>query len=120
MKVRFTKNVEFTPVWNGNKELPDADQVKVSLKVMEFATLQQMLDDMRTLTTPEGKPDAIRLLAKSGETLATHAAIHNLASDEGDVTIADLVKYPTFLLLGMEIMMKLVEISMPTEKDEGN
>lgn len=120
MKVKFTKSVTFTPLWNNNTALPDDEKVTVTVNVMSFADLMKLLDSMREFKADDGAPDASKLLVAAGDLLGRYATVHNLSDDEGPVDMQKLTKYSAFIGLAMEIMLKLSEVSTPSADDVGN
>jgi hypothetical protein len=120
MKFKFTKQVTFIPTWNGNDKLPEAEQVSVTLGVMDFADLMAMLDAMRSNVAADGKPDAAKVLLTAGSLLEKYAKLFNLEDDDGVVDLPKIVRYSAFIGLAMEIMLKLSAISTPGDNDEGN
>jgi len=120
MKHKFTKQITFTPAWNGNDKLPADEQVKVKISVMTFADLMAMLDAMRENVGADGKPEAAKVLMSAGALLSKYAQVDNLMDDDGPVDVAKVVNYSEYISLAMEIMLKLSAISTPGDNDAGN
>lgn len=129
MKVSFSKTQPYTPLWNGNQELPEKEQVKCVLGVLDMSALMDLLDAF-TQAGLAGKietddVDATKIkpvLAQFGDLLPKHVTeFGGLFNDAGEaVTIEDLTTYPRFLNLSLELLMKLSEISSPSEDDAKN
>lgn len=129
MKTDFSKDHDYTPEWNGNKELPEDEQVKCVLSVLDMDALMALLDAF-TEVGIEGEVDTDSIdaakikpvLEQFGDLLPKHVTeLSNLFGKKGDaLTIEDVVKYPVFLNLALELLMKLTEVSSPTDEDVGN
>jgi len=117
MKIKFSKSIVFTPVWRGNDLLPKGERFTIALEVLQFNDLMILLDAFKK-KGEEADIGAITAVAIS--LLPKYAKVRNLHDDDGEVNIEQLVKYPSYLDLVVEILTKLSEISMPTKDDEKN
>lgn len=128
-KVKFSREVKFTPTWDGNAELPVDERFTVTLKVAPMEALLSMVSDMQEIgmskdgvidTEKLGKSSTQAILDTINELLPSYATVNDLEADDGPVTIGDVCSYGTFLPLAAEILAKLAEISSPTEADQKN
>lgn len=125
MKVKFSRAVTYTPTWEGNDGLPAVEQFSVILKPMNMNDLFQTLDALggidesgRVKVNMQNlKPmltELQHLLPKYVEKIA------GLEDDNGVVTIEDIITYPRYVELAIELLMKLAEISNPSESATKN
>lgn len=132
MRVNFSKAVEYIPEWNGNTSLPTVQQIKVTLRPMRFEHVMSVMDAMggnAALAAAQGgsaeelaaQINTAHVVTEIATILPMYAEnLLNLDGDEGALSIADISTYPSFMNLAVELLMKLVSISTPTETDEGN
>ncbi len=129
MKVNFSKSQSYVPEWNGNRDLPETEQVKCSLSILDMNALMNLLDSFTAVgLTGEVDTDKVDsnkikpVLAEFGNLLPSHVThFEGLFNASGEaITIEDLVTYPIFLNLALELLMKLSEISSPSEDDTKN
>jgi hypothetical protein len=119
MKVKFSKRVTFKPKWNGNLELPEAEQFKVQLSVLQFGDLQSIIDAYPKNDDAQDK--RLRDFSKlTLEYVPRYATIEGLNDDDGEVTAEVVAKYPTYTSLASEILSELVAVSSPKGNDEKN
>lgn len=128
MKVTFSKTVPYTPTWRGNTELPEEEQVKCVLQVLELNELLSLVDSFNQAGL-EGEVDTDSvdlgtmkpIVTEFAHLLPARAEIKGVFDSAGEaVSVEDIVKYPVFLNLALEILMKLAEISSPNEDDVKN
>jgi hypothetical protein len=132
MKLKFSKNVLFIPAWEGNLELHPSEQISMRLKPVEFEDLMLIMDAMGGSKVMEAyKEDGVDGAQKMLDATALLKAVKgiipkytseltNLNGEEGPLTINDIVVYPNFMGLAIEIIMKLTNISMSSEETEKN
>lgn len=132
MKVKFSKSVQFTPEWNKNRELPEKDQIKLVLKPLLFDDLLAIMDALGgnkiIQEVKESGAEAVRervdmprVIKEVGALLPKYVTeFSGLEDDVGPITIEEITQYPAFLGLAIEVLMKLAEISSPSEETEGN
>jgi len=129
MKVDFSTTVPFTPEWRQNRELPKEEQVSCDLTVLDMNALMSLVDaftamgiegtvDTDNLDTAKIKP----ILEQFGSLLPAHIENFIGLYDKSGraVTVEDVVKYPRFLNLALELLMQLSTISSPSDDDAGN
>jgi hypothetical protein len=129
MQISFSVDHPYTPEWRGNNELPEGERFTATLSTLTVGDLMVLLDGF-TAAGVEGTtevsdigPDQIKpILSQAGSLLPKYVKLHNLnRSDDGsEVTIANVVEFPYFLNLSVELLMKLAEISTPQDDDVGN
>jgi hypothetical protein len=127
MKVKFSLTREFVPEWQDNRELPDAEQCKCQMKTLESMDLLELADALERQglegTVDTGKmsaKDIKLLLEETGRLLPKYVTVENLEGDEGQVTLEQIVTYPDFMELAVELLMQLANISQPTDDDVKN
>lgn len=126
MKFAFSKEVDYVPEWNGNDKLPAKEQVKCKLTVLNMNELMTLVDaftsagitgELNTEDTSAMKP----ILDQMGPLLPKHVEIKGLYDEGGKaITMEEIVEFPIFLNLCVELLMKLSEISSPSEEDAKN
>jgi hypothetical protein len=129
MKISFSKEQKYVPTWRGNDTLPLEEQVSVTLKVMNMASLMGLLDvfsevgltgevDTEKVSNDKIKP----IVAQFGSMMPEYVVdLKGLFDTAGEaMTVEDIVTYPVFLNLCLELLMKLTEISSPSDDDVGN
>ncbi len=123
MKIKFSREVPYVPTWNSNRDLPEAEQVKVLLKPMRVGDLLLVMDAMGRKPGEEAgddKVDVSRLIQETGSILPKYAKISNLEDDNGPVTIEEMLNYGAYMPLAAELLMECARVSMPSESAEGN
>jgi hypothetical protein len=131
MRVKFSKSVAFTPTWNDNLKLPENERIQATLKPLEFDDLMTMMDAFGGANVvreaiasgaeaAQDQFDITKMLRNVGDILPRYVTITGLEDDDGPVDIDGVVRYPTYMGLAAELLIKVSEISMPTESDEKN
>lgn len=127
MRVKFSLITDFTPEWNGNKELPEDEQCKATLKTLENMDLLEFADSLERQglegevdTSTMTSKDIKSLLRETGRLLPKYVTIEGIEGDDGPVTLEQIVTYPDFMELAVELLMQLANISQPTEDDIKN
>jgi hypothetical protein len=125
MKHRFSRVTNFTPTWNGNDTLPDADQLKTVIKPLVNDDLLLLMDALGSMKpqqpgVPTDAADLAKIVKEAGHILPKYVEVSNLEDDNGPVTVVDITTYPTYLGLATELLMKCAEVSMPSENAEKN
>lgn len=127
MKVLFSLVREYTPEFNGNRELPEAEQCKATLKTLESLDLLELADAMErqglegTVDTGKMKAGDIKsLVSEVGRLLPKYVTVTNLEGSDGPISVEVLVAYPEFMELAIELLLQLSNISQPTEDDIKN
>lgn len=130
MQTDFSLTQSYIPEWNGNRALPEDEQIKAVLSVIDMGSLMRLVDAFsKTGIASEGKVDTDNIdhsaiqpvLNEFGGLLPQNVKLSNLKGKDGvEVTIEQVVKFPTFLGLALELLMKLMEISSPSEEDVKN
>lgn len=129
MQISFSKTQTYTPEWRGNDKLVEGERFTVTMTLLNVGDLMVLLDafsaagiegevDQDTLSTAQLKP----IIESNGNLLPKYIKVNNLKnSDDGsEIDIQAVVEYPFFLNLAAELLMKLAEISSPSDEDSGN
>jgi len=129
MQISFSKTKMYTPEWRGNDKLVEGERFTASLTLLNVEDLMFLLDafseagiegevDQSKLDTDQLKP----IIKSNGNLLPKYVKVNNLKnSDDGsDIDIEAVVEYPFFLNLAAELLMKLAEISSPSDEEVGN
>lgn len=135
MKVKFSNEVTFIPTWKGNDTATEANQFRVIVKPLEMNDLIDLLDVLGSVDkdklasvgdepSEENAKEALdqskEMLKQCGHLVPKYCKVENLEGENGPVSIQDVVTYPFFMQLSIEILMQMAVISMPTETDEKN
>ncbi len=129
MQISFSREQSYTPEWRGNDKLPEAEQFTATLTLLNVEDLMFLLDafseagiggevEQSDLAVDQLKP----ILKSNGHLLPTYVKVSNLKnSATGDeINIEQIVEFPFFLNLAAELLMKLAEVSSPSDDDVGN
>ncbi len=127
MKVSFSLVTTYIPEWNENRELPEDEQVTVALKTLESMDMLELADALERQGV-EGEVDSTKMTAKdikallkeTGRLLPNYATVNGLEGADGPVSIEQVVTYPDFMELAVELLMELANISQPNEDDIKN
>jgi hypothetical protein len=128
MKIKFSKSVDYVPEWNKNRELPLSEQIKSTIKPMEFDDLLTIMDAMGGQKaideaggdTSKVKFDSGKFMQEAGNLFPKYVSLSNIEDADGPVNPADLLKYPVYAGLVVELLMKSSSISVPSDATEGN
>lgn len=126
MKVKFSREVKYIPEWNGNRELSEDEQFTATLIPLQMGDLVSLIDVINEFSSAEpGEEKSVELekavsILSRIEHLQNNIRLENLEDESGPVTPEDIVKFPRFMGLTMEIFNELAAISMPNEEDEKN
>lgn len=129
MQIAFSKVQTYVPEWRGNDKLPEAEQFSTQMTLMNVSDLMFLLDafseigisgEVETidLDTKQLKP----IIESNGHLLPQYITISNLKNSETgeEINIQDVVEFPFFLNLAAELLMKLADLSSPSDDDVGN
>lgn len=124
MKIEFSNTVSFVPTWNGNDKLPPKEQVKTELKVLQMGSLLGLIEAFQKAQSEDGgSKQSIRPVVEEFKHLIPEHVVKLEGLYDGSgkaLTTEDIVSYPTFLNLTLELLMKLAEVSSPIGEDEKN
>lgn len=127
MKVTFSLKSVYIPKWNGNKELPKKQRLTVDMQALESLDLLTLADALERagFSKDDGEVDiaadqAKALLEAVGDLLPKYTVFNGLEGDDGPLGVEEVVKFPLFQDLALEVLMALAGISSPTEDDVKN
>jgi hypothetical protein len=129
MQISFSREHVYAPEWNGNNNLDPAEQFTATLKILDVGDLLFLLDafsnagvEGKVEVSDVGTAQLRPILETVGHLLPKYATIKNLRNKESetDIDIAQIVEFPYFMSLSVELLMKLAEVSTPSETDEKN
>jgi hypothetical protein len=129
MQISFSREHVYTPEWSGNNNLPEAEQFTATLKILDVGDLLFLLDafsnagvEGKVEVSDVGTTQLRPILETVGHLLPKYVTVKNLRNKESDVDIdvAQIVEFPYFMSLSVELLMKLAEVSTPSETDEKN
>lgn len=133
----FARTERFVPKSLGNDQAPTTDQFYFDIdtvSVEDFFTLNAVMLEARAASDKANdlpEKSAERALANQKAAHAVvrgfapigvkYVRVHNLKDQtDKDVTIEDMVKYPLFGEVIMEVMRHMLGISSPNEESSGN
>lgn len=128
MKIKFSLKRPFTPEFNGNRDLPEADQIKCILTTLDNFDLLELGDAFSRAGMNDGELDTSTISAEQARVLldATvsiipkYTEMTGLEGDDGPLTVEQIVRFPDFQELATELLVQLAQISAPTEADAKN
>jgi hypothetical protein len=129
MKITFSDKVTYIPTWRGNDKLPKDERFSCDLTVLEIGPLMELMEVFqRSGLTGEVDTDKVEsqsvepLLKQFSSLLPKHVVRFEGLYDQGGraITVEEIVRYPFYTNLGFELLMKLVEISSPSDDDVKN
>lgn len=128
MKIQFSRTVDYRPTFNGNRDLPEGEQIRVVFHVIETTDLMVLLDAFQSVgikdVAPDAKPDALqsrKLIDLVPNMLPRYVEISGLQGDDDkELSIQDVSTFSTFLGLQTELLMQLSIVSQPTAQAAKN
>lgn len=126
MKVKFSKNVEYIPEWNGNRDLPVGDQIKTVISPMEIGELITLMDALG-MSGEDGERIAINMknydaaVKELRSVIPSYIKLSNFFTEDGEeIGIELITTYGRFMGLSIELLMQCVQISIPSDVTEKN
>lgn len=122
MKIQFSRERDFTPDFNANKELPEDEQLRAKIKVMVLTDILDLGDAFKQADFENGDMkdmslEQMKMLVKSaGKYVPKYVTI---TGNDG-FSIEDIVTYPQFLALATELLFTLLTYSQPSSADIKN
>lgn len=129
MKYQLSKEVNFTPEWNANLELPEEERVAFVLKVLSMGDVLLLMDTLESAGDADGNVSSetldvgttTRLVKEASRLLPVYATMNGLeGADDEAIGVDTICEYPQFIGLITEVLFKLIEISTPNEADTKN
>lgn len=122
MKVNFSRETVFIPEFNDNKLLPDEEQLKIKLKVMNLLDLLDLTDILKGVGFDKG--DIKDLTVEQMKTIVKEGAKYipkyaSLVGADG-FTLQDITDYAAFLPLATELLFTLLNNASPNAADAKN
>lgn len=130
MRTTFSRAVVHVPTWNGNKELPEGEQLKFKIAPVDVGVFNDLLEVLgrtqKSLTVGDiaDKAKNVRPFADALKTVlpphveSVGAALK--ATDDSDVSIQEIATLAPFVGLASELLYALIDASKPTELDVKN
>jgi hypothetical protein len=123
MKSGFSLKKKFVPVWKGNDKLNAADQFVAELSMPTVQDVFSILERLqangvtgKTDSATVGFERATAIAAEAGSYLPKYVALTNAE----DFSIADVIQYPPYFDLAIELLFALIAFSQPNEADENS
>jgi hypothetical protein len=121
MKSGFSLTKRFVPTWNGNIDANAADQL---VAVFNMPTIKDLFDIIDVLQT-NGLTDSdikgkLEQNAKVANEAGTYLPKYVQLQNAEDFTIEDVVKYPPYFALAVELLFALIAYAQPGEGDAKN
>ena len=122
MKIAFSRERAFTPDFNGNKSLDEADQLSATVKVMTLNDILDLGDAFKQAGFEKGDMKEMSLAQMQVLVRSAGKYVPKYVSLKGNdgFTLEDVVTYPQFLSLATELLFTLLNFSAPTEADVKN
>lgn len=121
MKAGFSLVKKFVPKWNGNRDA--SEPLTVTMKMPEVGDVFSMLDVLKTQqVTTDADASSVgiersRIIAKEcGVYLPRYIELDNAE----DFKIEDVVKYPPYFPLAIELLFELLAYAQPNEAEVKN
>lgn len=122
MKAGFSLAKDFVPKWRDNDKANAADQLVVRLSMPSIQDVFTMLDVLNGLGVNGGDAKSVSL--QSSITIAKEAGsylpqyVKLLNAD--DFTIEDVIKFPPYFGLAVELLFALLDFAQPSEDETKN
>lgn len=122
MKVAFSKEKKYVPDFNGNKELPEAEQLVAYIKPLKSGEVIDLTDVLKEAGFEKGDSKQMSshqmktVVQQAGHYLPTYV---RLEGNDG-FTIQDVADYTPFLALATELLFVLMNFSSPNQDDVKN
>ena len=119
MKSGFSKEITYVPDALGNRELPEAEQVKAKLQLMTVGDVLEAVEALSAHANEDGKVDLSQQKAFVSEGKKYLLKYVTIVGAE-DFTLEDVVSYGRFMPLAVDIFQELLKVSQPSEQDVKN
>lgn len=124
MKAKFSKRIKYIPEFDGNRQLPEAEQIVSYLMPLKVNDLLSLMDNLQSvkLENPSSETKELKdLIDNCGELLPRYCELTNLTDADGEaLTAKDITEYPYFLGLSGELLSQMAAVSMPDDEEVGN
>ena len=128
MKANFSLEQRYVPKWKDNDKLAPDQQLVAKLKMPTvqdvFSILERFAANGVSGKIDTDAPDALALGMKRSTAIASEVGTYlpkyvELVNAE-DFKIEDVIQYPPFFDLAVELLFALVSFAQPNEADEKN
>lgn len=122
MKIEFSREVTYIPEFNGNKELPEGEQLSVKIKVMTLSDLLDLMDVLKSSGFQKGdvkdlNPGQMKaIVTQAGKYIPKYCTLDHA---EG-FSVEDLAQFAVFMPLATELLFTLLNVSSPNAADAKN
>ena len=122
MKAGFSLTKRYAPQFAGNKQLAAEQQLIATLKMPEVNDLFAILDRLQDAGFKQGNEgdlslaQATQIAKEAGQYLPKYVTLENAE----DFTIKDVISFPPYFGLAVELLFALVNFAQPTETDQKN
>lgn len=123
MKSGFSLTKNFVPKWKGNDALNPADQFVAKLSMPTVQDVFSILDRLaangisgKTDSASVGFERAQAIAAEAGSYLPKYVELVNAE----DFSITDVISFPPYFDLAVELLFALIAFAQPGEADEKN
>lgn len=123
MKSGFSLKKKFVPVWKGNDKLNAADQFVAELSMPTVQDVFSILERLqangvngKTDSSQVGFERASAIAVEAGQYLPKYVALTNAE----DFSIGDVIQYPPYFDLAVELLFALIAFAQPNEADENS
>lgn len=123
MKAGFSLEQRYVPTWNGNAELNAADQMVAVLKMPTVQDLFTVIDTLSRngvgATEDSAKLGMARNTAIANEA-GTYVTKYVTLQNAEDFTLEQVVTYPPYFGLAVELLFAIIKFAQPNEDEEKN
>lgn len=123
MKAGFSLKEKYVPKWKGNDKARADEQLVAELSMPTVADLFDILERLQANgvqgeadSTQVGMKRAGSIAREAGKYLPTYVKLINAE----DFSIEDVITYPPYFDLAVELLFALVQYAQPNEADEKN
>jgi hypothetical protein len=122
VKTNFSLKQLYTPEWNGNKTLPEKDQLVAVMSMPDVQDTFEIIERLQAngVTAQDsatvGFARARAIAAQAGEYIPKYMVLEGAEN----FSVEDVIKYPPYFNLAVELLFELVRFAQPSEDDTKN